>query len=618
VESPAAEPSRALRSDEVVGALRQVVEQERIRRRLDLTERIRDRWAPWLLERHPWLRTRLGEPERSAQTEEPPPPALWGQQTLEELPQLARLPSPIAFDISHRVLDRTTQLARRGLVSLIESLGGDEMFLDPTAEPGTRLARLVDGTKLALSLVRTWSWEQARQERDARAATVAEGPDAAVDGGAPADPDGAPQVQGGLGNPRFFIDHDPRFFIEQDLRVVRQLERRPETAEVLAFVRVLREAYQEGLREIAEAPAQEAEGSSAAEERATAQMLLRQQSGPVPDEDWALLASRIAQIRGNGPRRIDSYAVAGLAIAVVNGAMFEPAAEPPQGRRPRGRRAERADAVAAVPADRLGSLWGADGLPGRVRDRLLSSYATDPALVTPTVATMQAFATGDLSDADVAAFLSQRGRRFLASGVAVVEQMRVPRWQVEETVEETEETAPGPDTALDNLDQRFVVIDVPVQLGRERWTSSAVDEPPLAQVRYLDAGFELALHDLAFTAGTSGSTPRRSTRPSSCPGCSRSTGTGCSSSSTAAGTTGPRGSARRVHWPRCPVLRRTWPGMRSASSWPSSGRAGGGPAPAPNRSWPGSPSCWPSGVPSWSPCRSWAARHCRRTVRCGR
>jgi hypothetical protein len=398
---------------------------------------------------------------------------------------LQSLSPDLAFWIAHRLLDANLQQVRHDLRLALESLTEPDPRARTLPPEGAALTLLVDAVSEGMTGIILWSFRGGRLgEQEEQAPPVEE-----------------------------LNLHDPRSLIERDLRAIPGLEARPQTAEVLTFVRTLREVYVEGLREFV-AEGQASEGSGAAEVRSVARRLLREATEPAADEAWRVFASRVAQFRsvdgqpgllGNlwehtarGMReevdRLLWREVLRNVLFQRNSSGVEAVGVPP----------ERRPGNDAVPADRLGSGWGPDGLSDQVVQDLFSKYSDGSVLPAPTVAAMHAFAAGALSDGETLGFLSQRGEEFLTSGVPTRRRRRVPAWQSGETSsgetrngsagEPVEDAGAGPELMWDS---------VPHRLGAERWAESAAALPFWAAVRFLDAGFELSLHDLAFALSRS-------------------------------------------------------------------------------------------------------------------
>ncbi|HET9655504.1 MAG TPA: hypothetical protein VFP72_09125 [Kineosporiaceae bacterium] len=429
----------------------------------------------------------------------------------------SRLPGDIAFDILRRGL---LAQAPRELLSRVESLRVPERD-SATEEEHPELSRLTEGMMVALGAVLLWAGREFRSDQNRGAP---QGGQAAA--GAVAVADGAGPEPGNQ-----LPEGHPRFAVERDLRALPELERSPETAEVLAFVRTLRELYQARLAELADQrPA--AEASDAGQEREAALRLLEGTSGPVADESWALLGSRTARFRIGNPHGLDLREVAELISLVVKGQTWLQLPEVGG-----GRGSDPVTVHEPVPGDRVGSAWGVEGLSESFRRQLLRGYERDRQSFEPTVRTLVAFASGAVSEADLVAFLSARGQRFLASGVPTTAEVRRPRWQFDGPQPEIGETSAaagaraadgvvegraesGTDLTVSRVPERaeqlepveqvgrattrsvgddgFVVQEVPIRLGRESWAAAGADLPTGAAVRFLDAGVELAMHDLTF------------------------------------------------------------------------------------------------------------------------
>ncbi|HET9654870.1 MAG TPA: hypothetical protein VFP72_05925, partial [Kineosporiaceae bacterium] len=234
-------------------------------------------------------------------------------------------------------------------------------------------------------------------------------------------------------------------------------------AEPGEFVHTLREAFGTALRQARQEVAA-ARVPTAERDRARLAEDLRFVTHRQFDADWAELGERVTQLlRGTPGVAYSQEAVAAYAHRVLRG-RARVRAEAPD---PRA-----TDRLAQAPAtvDRFGSAWGQTGLSEAARAQLRTAYREDSAPARELVRILQETPSGELSAEardSLVRRLSQRGAGFLRSGVAR------ELWAVPSA--STSEQAQG-------------ATSQPV---------SVEEQPAFASVRFLDAGVELALHDLA-------------------------------------------------------------------------------------------------------------------------
>ncbi|HET9656772.1 MAG TPA: hypothetical protein VFP72_15575, partial [Kineosporiaceae bacterium] len=419
------------------------------------------------------------------------------------------LPPEIARVVMRQVLHDLPSPDARQLVQTLESMGETVRPLEAFNLGRGRLGRFTNGIIAGLQQVAGWAERQA----------------AAAGGRAAEEAAALPSVY----DRGFSAEVARRNAVH--LAALRYLESTPETAEALRIARALQGLYVDGLREIAADP------SVDQSERDRANRHLGWLSTPDGVEQWSLLTSQIGQLRGGKPSPgVTLTEVQGSAQRLVTGAtrtllrvqgavqrhLAGPAAAGPAAVAEAGPAAAGAEAgpaaalevarqaapvaapgvatSAAVAIDRAGSAWSATGLPDQVRSALRDEFRSDPSTAASTLAALEQFVRGARTGEELAASLSERGREFLANGTPFVQWVQVPEWQVEEGQQGQIRPVAGRDDVVER--------EVRVLLGREAWAASTAAEPPGAAVRLLDAGFELALHDLAFALSAAEEAPR--------------------------------------------------------------------------------------------------------------